>query len=421
MRAGTRSRCSRRASPSAPASSGSPDARARYDGEPPTVGGARGAARRATSSAATTGLGPHLDDVAIRSGDRDLRELRLAGRAAARRARAAARRGGAARRARADAAARCCSTTCSPSSTRRRRRVLAERIGRVGQAVVTATGADALPLDPAQLLEVTPGRGRAAAADGAARRRGPPRARPLRPDAGDIGRDRRAPGRAAVGETVARNAWPARIARDGTLHVHTARRPGRSSSAASRRRSSTQLATALGEDAPRALRFAPGPLPERRAREASAERSCSRSREHCGAARRGRRARRRDRGRGAARAGRESRRGEPRTRTAARRPRFLIDCSRARKEAICRAFFMAETAYTAKDITVLEGLEPVRLRPGHVHRLDGLARAPPPRLRGGRQLGRRGARGPQRPVEVTPPSGQLGHGVATTGRASRST
>src|SRR5436853_7129042 len=29
-----------------------------------------------------------------------------------------------------------------------------------------------------------------------------------------------------------------------------------------------------------------------------------------------------------------------------------------------QAFFMAEAAYTAKDITVLEGLEPVRLRPG---------------------------------------------------------
>ena len=40
-----------------------------------------------------------------------------------------------------------------------RRRTLAERIGRVGQAIVTATGADALPLEPAQLLEVTPGSG----------------------------------------------------------------------------------------------------------------------------------------------------------------------------------------------------------------------------------------------------------------------
>src|SRR5881394_280625 len=36
----------------------------------------------------------------------------------------------------------------------------------------------------------------------------------------------------------------------------------------------------------------------------------------------------------------------------------------ARKCGICRAFLMAETSYTAKDITVLEGLEPVRLRPG---------------------------------------------------------
>src|SRR5262245_47276435 len=31
---------------------------------------------------------------------------------------------------------------------------------------------------------------------------------------------------------------------------------------------------------------------------------------------------------------------------------------------VCRAFLMAEAAYTAKDITVLEGLEPVRKRPG---------------------------------------------------------
>src|SRR5207249_665879 len=36
----------------------------------------------------------------------------------------------------------------------------------------------------------------------------------------------------------------------------------------------------------------------------------------------------------------------------------------ARKRGVCRAFFMTEASYTAKDITVLEGLEPVRLRPG---------------------------------------------------------
>ena len=69
---------------------------------------------------------------------------------------------------------------------------------------------------------------------------------------------------------------------------------------------------------------------------------------------------------------------------------------------------MTETTYTAKDITVLEGLEPVRLRPGHVHRLDGPARPPSPGLRGGRQLGRRGPRGTQRPHRDHPPSGRLG-------------
>ena len=43
-----------------------------------------------------------------------------------------------------------------------RRHALADRIARTGQTVVTATGADALPLEPAQLLRVTPGEVRAA-------------------------------------------------------------------------------------------------------------------------------------------------------------------------------------------------------------------------------------------------------------------
>ena len=61
----------------------------------------------------------------------------------------------------------------------------------------------------------------------------------------------------SVGETIARNAWPARLARDGTLVVHTS-----SSTCA---QELTQLEPAvraqLGADAPR-LRFVVGPLPE---------------------------------------------------------------------------------------------------------------------------------------------------------------
>ena len=38
-----------------------------------------------------------------------------------------------------------------------RRRILATRIGGRGQALVTSTNAAALPAEPAQLLEVTPG------------------------------------------------------------------------------------------------------------------------------------------------------------------------------------------------------------------------------------------------------------------------
>ena len=67
---------------------------------------------------------------------------------------------------------------------------------------------------------------------------------------------------AAVGETVARNAWPARIARDGTLHVNTAS----STWAFELGRLVTtileQLRSELGETTPPTLRFTPGPIPE---------------------------------------------------------------------------------------------------------------------------------------------------------------
>ena len=67
---------------------------------------------------------------------------------------------------------------------------------------------------------------------------------------------------AAVGPTVARNAWPARVSRDGTLHVAT------SSSAWAYELSQLgpsilgTLREAVGGLAPHGLRFAVGNLPE---------------------------------------------------------------------------------------------------------------------------------------------------------------
>jgi hypothetical protein len=97
---------------------------------------------------------------------------------------------------------------------------------------------------------------------------------PLRPIEDDVRRELSRFGPAAgmgeivtawpecVGPGIAANAWPARLARDGSLHVST------SSSAWAFEL--TQLAGSilkrlgerLGDAAPAALRFAPGPIPE---------------------------------------------------------------------------------------------------------------------------------------------------------------
>jgi hypothetical protein len=63
---------------------------------------------------------------------------------------------------------------------------------------------------------------------------------------------------AAVGPEIARNAWPARIGRDGTLHVHTSS----SAWAFELGQLAARILTALGAAAPARLRFAVGPLPE---------------------------------------------------------------------------------------------------------------------------------------------------------------
>ena len=105
----------------------------------------------------TTGVGPHLDEITIRCGDRDLRtfgsqgEQRLAVLALLL---AEAELIGERRR----VPPLLLLDDALSELDESRRRTLSERIGAVGQTIVTATGAEALPLAPAQLLRVTPGR-----------------------------------------------------------------------------------------------------------------------------------------------------------------------------------------------------------------------------------------------------------------------
>ncbi len=66
----------------------------------------------------------------------------------------------------------------------------------------------------------------------------------------------------AVGDSIAHNAWPARIARDGTLHVSTSSSAWAFELGLLEEKLRERLGAELGKDAPARLRFAPGPLPE---------------------------------------------------------------------------------------------------------------------------------------------------------------
>jgi DNA replication and repair protein RecF len=134
---------------------GLPAARMTYDGEPPTVEALEARLDRDLERG-STGLGPHLDDVALTSGTRDLRSfgsqgeqrLTLLALLLAEAELIAERRGFAPLLLLDDVL-----SELDPN----RRRVLAERVQGAGQTLVTATQASSLPLEPAQLLEVTPG------------------------------------------------------------------------------------------------------------------------------------------------------------------------------------------------------------------------------------------------------------------------
>ena len=76
-----------------------------------------------------------------------------------------------------------------------------------------------------------------------------------------------------VGPQVAANAWPGRLARDGTLHVNTSSSAWAFELGHLEAEILPRLQEALGEGVPRRLKFAPGPLPEPAAEAPEGEKS----------------------------------------------------------------------------------------------------------------------------------------------------
>jgi len=134
-------------------------ARLVYDGVPPTVADFEAQLERDLDRG-TTGVGPHLDDVQLLSGTRDLRsfgsqgEQRLTVLALllAEAELIADRRGHPPLLLLDDVL-----SELDPD----RRRALAQRVATTGQTLVTSTTASALPIEPSQLLEVSSGSVRA--------------------------------------------------------------------------------------------------------------------------------------------------------------------------------------------------------------------------------------------------------------------
>ena len=139
---------------------GLPSPRLSYSGDPPTKEGLVERLDRDLERG-STGLGPHLDDVVLLSGARDLRsfgsqgEQRLTGLGLL----LAAAELIAERRARPPLLLL---DDVLSELDRDRRKILAERVRQHGQTLVTATEPGALPLEPAQRLEVSPGEARSA-------------------------------------------------------------------------------------------------------------------------------------------------------------------------------------------------------------------------------------------------------------------
>jgi predicted nucleic acid-binding Zn ribbon protein len=93
---------------------------------------------------------------------------------------------------------------------------------------------------------------------------------------------------AAVGQAIAANAWPARAARDGTLHVATSSSAWAFELTQLEETVRARLAEHLGKAAPPRLRFQPGRLPERGAESVPASSRAPRAAGAAGAAERAR-------------------------------------------------------------------------------------------------------------------------------------
>ena len=133
------------------------DARLAYAGEPPTVALLEERLARDLERG-TTGIGPHLDDVVIASGARELRsfgsqgEQRLAVLALLlSEAEVLAERG---------SRPLLLLDDVLSELDEGRRRILAARVGAAGQTVITATSAAAFPGEAAQVVDVRPGEAR---------------------------------------------------------------------------------------------------------------------------------------------------------------------------------------------------------------------------------------------------------------------
>ena len=130
------------------------DARLAYDAVAPTVSELE-ARLESDIGRGATGLGPHLDDVLVAAGRRDLRSFGSQGEQ-----RLAVLSLLLAESELLDREPLLLLDDVLSELDPGRRRILAARIATLGQVVITATERSAFPLEPAQVVEVTPGQAR---------------------------------------------------------------------------------------------------------------------------------------------------------------------------------------------------------------------------------------------------------------------